>query len=455
MSTSGGSRPAVAPGGDAARRRTVNLSVLVTAQALYLFVTSIDLTLTGLVGYDLAPTPFLATLPFALISVAGTLSTAPASLLMVRTGRRAGFMLGSLFPVLGGLVSVRAIATGDFALFCAGTACVGVFQGFATYYRYAAADDALPERRPRAISTVLAGGVLAAVAGPFIATAGRDLLATEFAGSYLLVTVLGVASMLVLLPLRLPRPGRAGDTAADDTTDGTGDGTGDGTAAAAGAGGAAGAGDAAAAPPRPMREVLTQRVFLTGVTGTTTGYFVMMLLMTAAPISAMSHHHTVEQGALVVQWHLVGMFAPSLLSGHVVERFGAAQTLLAGVGVSLGGAVMAMLGTSQTHFMVSLAAIGVGWNLMQVAGTSLVVQSYRAAEGARTQATAESATAVAAALGSLCAGVLLDAAGWRNLNVVALALLVPAGVLTVSYLSRARAAAAAAAPAPATLSASD
>jgi MFS family permease len=394
-------------------RRRVNLAVLVVLQALYLFITSIDLTLTGIVGLHLAPTPSLATLPFALISVAGTLSTAPASLLMARFGRRVGFMLGAAFAGIGGLVSVRAISTHDFVLFCAGTAFVGLNQGFAVYFRYAAADDALPDRRPRAISAVLGGGVAAAVAGPFVATAGRHVLKVEFAGSYLLTTALATVSIGLLFLLRIPRQ----SSHADESD-----------------------GGAVVEPARPLARVVTQRVFLTGVAGTAVGYFVMMLLMTAAPISAVGHHHTVQQGAMVVQWHLVGMFAPSLFSGRIVQRYGAAPTLLGGVLVAVTAAVVAMTGTSQAHFLVSLGAVGVGWNLMQVSGTTLIVQSYRPSERARTQATAETCTAVTAASGSLCAGYLLDHVGWAQLNVVALVLLLPTLTLTISYLPRARAA---------------
>jgi MFS family permease len=390
---------------DRRRRRRINLSVLVTAQALYLFITSIDLTLTGLVGYRIAPTTALATFPFALIAVAGTVSTAPAAFLMSRIGRRAGFMFGSIFPLLGGLISVHAISQHNFALFCLGTACVGIYQGFAVYYKYTAADDALPERRPHAISTVIGAGVAAAVAGPFVAAGSRDLLGVPFAGAYLLTSVLAGVSMLVLLLLRMPRAARA-----------------------------TGGGDPNGEPARPLRRVCTQPAFVTGVAAAAIGYFVMMLLMTAAPLAGQAHHHSIEQGAMVVQWHLVGMFAPSLVSGRVVQRLGAPRAQLGGVILCMLCSVVALLGSSQPNFLVALAAVGVGWNFMQVAGTTLVVQSYRPAEQARAQAVAESCTAVGATAGSLSSGVLLTLVGWNGLNVVALGVLALPAVLTAGYL---------------------
>ena len=396
---------------DDSRRRRRNLGVLVTAQALYVLIASIDLTLTGLVGYGIAPTHALATLPFALIYVAGTLSTSPAAMLMARVGRRRGFVVGSAVAAVGGLVSALAVATHSFALFCVGTACVGVYQGFAVYYRYAAADAAPPERRPRAISYVVGGGVVAAVAGPFIATSSRHLLSVAYAGAYVVVTVLALASIAVLLALRMPR--EAGDGSGDAEADGLAD-----------------------ARARPLRAVLTQATFLVGVSGTAVGYLVMMLLMTAAPLAGQMSHHSTEQSAMVVQWHLIGMFAPALASGLLVERLGAPQTLVVGAGLAMLATAADVTGTSQWNFLLALGGIGVAWNLMQVAGTTMVIRSYRPSERTRTQAAAESCTAVAATTGALCSGVMLDTIGWSSLNFVALCALALPAALTISYIAR-------------------
>jgi predicted MFS family arabinose efflux permease len=398
---------------DDGQRLRANLGVLIAAQGLYVLMASIDLTLTGLVGYRIAPSHALATLPYALIFVAGTISPSPAALLMARAGRRTGFMVGATFAALGGLVSVWAVATHDFLLFCAGTALVGAYQGFAVYYRYAAADDAPPERRPRVISYVVGAGVVAAVGGPFIAIGSRHLLAATYAGSYAVISLLALVTIVVLLPLRMPTAGREGP---------------DERAAVEGAG----------ATRRPLRTVLTQGVFLVGVAGMAIGYFVMMLLMTVAPIAGEMHHHSTEQGAMVIQWHLVGMFAPSLASGILVARLGAPQVLGVGTTLAVLATTIDLVGTSQLNFLVALAGVGVAWNLMQVAGTTMVVQSYGPAEWTGTQAAAESSTAVAATLGALCSGVLLDTMGWQTLNVVALCTLALPASLAIWYIGRPR-----------------
>jgi predicted MFS family arabinose efflux permease len=395
---------------DEGRRLRVNLVVLIAAQALYVLMASIDLTLTGLVGYRIAPSHALATLPYALIFIAGTISPSPAALLMARAGRRTGFMVGAAFAAVGGLVSVWAVATHDFLLFCAGTALVGAYQGFAVYYRYAAADDTPAERRPRVISYVVGAGVVAAVGGPFIAIGSRHLLAATYAGSYAVISLLALATIVVLLPLRMP-------PAAGEERD------------------ERGVVESAGAPRRPLRAVLSQGVFLVGVAGMAIGYFVMMLLMTVAPIAGEMSHHSTEQGAMVIQWHLIGMFAPSLASGILVARLGAEQVLAVGTAVAVLATTVDLVGTSQLNLLLALGGIGVAWNLMQVAGTTMVVQSYRPAERIGTQAAAESSTAVAATLGALCSGVLLDTIGWRSLNVVALCALALPTALAIWYLA--------------------
>jgi MFS family permease len=389
-------------------RERVNLVSLIAAQGLYVLMASIDLTLTGLVGYRIAPSHALATLPYALIFIAGTISPTPAALLMARAGRRTGFMVGAVFAAVGGLVSVWGVGTHDFLLFCTGTALVGAYQGFAVYYRYAAADDTPPERRSHVISYVVGAGVVAAVGGPFIAIGSRHLLATTYAGSYAVISLLALVTIAVLLPLHMPPPAREERHVR------------------------------AMAGRRPLRAVLTQGVFLVGVAGMAIGYFVMMLLMTVAPIAGEMSHHSAEQGAMVIQWHLIGMFAPSLASGILVARLGAPQVLAVGTALAVLATTVDLVGTSQLNFLLALAGIGIAWNLMQVAGTTMVVESYRPEERAGTQAAAESSTAVAATLGALGSGVLLDTIGWRSLNVVALCTLALPASLALWYIGRPR-----------------
>ncbi|MEU5081217.1 MULTISPECIES: MFS transporter [Streptomyces] len=406
-----GGTPLAVPGTPHRRRA---MTVLTSAQMLYYFGISIDLTLTGLAGLRLAPVPALATLPFALISVGSWAATYPASRFMRSRGRKAGFLVGSGAALTGGITSVTALLTEQFVLFCFGIACIGVHQAFAGYYRYAAADMFPPEERGKAISTVLSGGVIAAVAGPFLATAVKDLGPVEFTGSYALVTVLALISLGVLSTLT-----------AEDTE----------AAAAAPSGPQAAAEDAA---PRTLGQIAKQPVFLAGVAGSCVGYFTMTSLMAAAPIAAVRAGHSVHDGAQVIQWHMVGMYATAFASGPLTRSIGAGRTLLIGAAVSALGAATALTGLSHTHFMIALGLIGVGWNLMYVSGSALVAHSYRPRERSLVQGIGEVFTLGGSAVGALAAGPVLDALGWESMNAALLVPLAVSAVVTVAHLRAAR-----------------
>lgn len=393
------------------RRYRRNLAILTVAQALFLCGTSVDLTLTGLVGYRLAPTPALATLPAALITVVTLAGTGPAAALLARYGRRVAFPAGSIAAAAGGLVSVLAVSEASFPLFCLGTALVGGYQAAAGYYSFAAADDAPAGRRGRAIATVLIGGVVAAVVGPFLATTGVHVLPVPFAGAYLLVTVLALVSAGLL---RLLREAPAAGTATEPDT----------------------------ADARPLRVIMRTPRFVAGGVGGAVAYLVMSLMMTAAPIAAVNHHHTVAQGASVVQWHLVGMFLPALVSGHLVQWLRPVPVLVDGILLAVAGGVVAATGTGVATFMVALILIGVGWNLMFVAATTLVAATYRPSERVRTQTAAQTMARIAAAAGSLSAGALLATLGWHR---TALLTLIPLAVAAACLVPAVRARTAAAA----------
>ncbi|TAL95691.1 MAG: MFS transporter [Paraburkholderia sp.] len=399
---------------DASDRRGAR--VLAVCQALYTSSVSIDLTLTGLVGYTLADDKALATLPFSLITVAAALTTIFASFLMARVGRRTGFVLGAGVGAAGGAISVYAIFHHSFWAFCAGTATVGVFQAFAQYYRLAAADAVGLEAKGRAISTVLTGGVVAAVAGPALAAWSRDWLApVAFAGSYALVSAFGLLSIVLLalfyrdhVPLHVSA-------------------------------------DVAAGPARPLGHIVRQPVFLAALANNALGYAVMMFVMTATPIAAVACGHTIGDGAQIIQWHLVGMFAPSFFTARLIRRFGVLRVIGAGIVLSALCAVIALRSTDLPHFYAALACLGVGWNFMFVGGSTLLSQSYQPSERAKTQATSEFTTFACSALGSLFAGQLLAHFGWAVINAAILPLLGVAALATLAFAwSRSRVVAAAA-----------
>lgn len=383
--------------------------VLALCQGLYTAAISIDLTLTGLTGYQLAPDKALATLPFALITVAGAVVTLSASFLLQRLGRRLGFALGALAGACGGAVSVWAVMHANFWVFCLGTAAVGVFQAFAMYYRLAAADAVGPDEKGRAVSRVLAGGVVAAVLGPLLAAWSKDLFPTAlFAGAYLMVCLLGLLSLALLLGLY--RDHQSAAAASQPTHE----------------------------PPRPFAEVARQPIFAASVANNVIGSAVMMLVMTAAPLAAVGHHHSIDDGAGIIQWHMVGMYAPSLVAGVLIQRVGLGPMLFGGMALNAVCVAVAMASTGLTAFYLALFCLGVGWNFMFVGGTTLLAQSYRPSERAKVQGVAELARYAVTAAASLVAGPLLERYGWAGLNAAVLPLLALAAVMTLWWVAAQR-----------------
>lgn len=381
-----------------------NAAVLAIAQGLFTAAVAIDLTLTGLTGYQLAPDKSLATLPFAAITVAGAIATLFASLLMQRIGRRLGFVMGALFCAVGGAISVWSVFHADFWLFCLGTAAVGVFQAFAQYYRLAAADSVATEHKARVISMVLAGGVIAAVLGPALAAWSKNLFSTLFAGSYLMVSVLGVVSALILA-VGYRNTERHGNLHND-----------------------------AEPPARSLRTVFLQPISLAALANNVIGGVVMMFVMTAAPLAAVHSHHSIDDGANIIQWHLVGMYAPSFFAGRLIKRFGMPSVLFAGIVLSAICGLIAAVSTTLTAFYIALLCLGIGWNFMFVGGTALLASSHFPSERARVQGMAEMIRYGLTAMATLGAGPTLERYGWVNLNMVIFPLLAIAAVMTAAWV---------------------
>lgn len=383
------------------------IALLIAAQALYLCSLSVDLTLSGLVGYKLAPNPALATMPFALITVGSAGITGPVSAFMARKGRRAGFLLGTGFATVGGLVSAVSIVTHSFTLFCFGALCIGVYQGCAGYYRYAAADQVAAEYRARAISAVLTGGIVAAVAGPFIATALMNVTSHEYEGSYVLVSVLAVISMAVVALFR----DRSSAVSPAVEKEGK---------------------------ARRLRfaAIARQPGFAVGAFGAVVGYFSMMVVMTVGPIAAMKYGRGPAERTLIIQFHMVGMYAPALTAGLLIRKVGVRWLQVLGVGAGIGGVVIGALGGSELNFIAALSLVGVSWSLLYISGSSLIATSYQSKDKARTQSLGEALIMSSSAIGGLSAASLLENLGWKTLNLLMLVLLIVCGVVTVAHGAR-------------------
>lgn len=361
--------------------------ILASAQALGQISSVMIMTVGGLAGAQLADSARWATLPIATMLLGTATMTFPASLFMARVGRRGGFLCGTLFGVAGGLVAGLGILERSLELLATGTFLVGNYQAFAQYYRFAASEVADDAFRPRAISFVMAGGVAAAVLGPFLAQLGGPLLTVEYLGSFLILAVVSLIAGGVLLGLRIPAE------------------RGHGTASSGG---------------RSWGAVVLQPAYLIALFGAATGSGVMILAMTATPIAMGHHHHALGATAAVIQLHVLGMYLPSFFTGNLIARFGVLRIMLTGVMLLAGHILMTLTGTGFESFAGALVLLGVGWNFLYIGGTTLLTTTYSPAEKVKAQAINDMTIFGVGLASSLSSGGLLAAFGWERMNLVLL-----------------------------------
>ena len=381
-----------------------NVALLSACQAL-LFTNSVTLiAINGLAGYALAADKGLATLPVTAQVIGSALATIPASLVMQRIGRRAGFQIGSGFGLVGGAVSTLAIALSSFWLLCFGTLILGIYGAFGLYYRFAAADSASGEFKAKAISLVLAGGLVGGLVGPALSKWTRDLAQPEFLASYASLMVFSLISMAILSRLQIPQVKE----------------------------------DEATTPPRVLGIIMAQPTFIVAVTLSAIGYGVMSLLMTATPLAMGFASHPYSSAATVISWHVIAMFAPSLITGSLIKRFGLLSVMLAGIAIMFACVAAALSGITVTHFWLALVLLGVGWNFMYVGGTTLLTDAYRPSEKAKTQGMHDFLVFGVSIVSSFSSGLLLKSDGWQMLNYVAIPFLATAGLACLWMMLRTR-----------------
>jgi MFS family permease len=381
-----------------------NVAVLATCQALLFTNNSTVIALNGLAGYALASNKALATLPVTGWVVGGALSTLPMSLLMKRIGRRAGFVAGALTGMIGAAICALALVRADFWLFCLGTVVFGVYNAVGQYYRFAAADSASVEFKPRAISLVLAGGLVGGIVGPEVSKHTVDLFSTKYLGAYLSLIGFLVLVVGVLQLLRIPSP----------------------------------SGDTQTVRARPLKEIMSQPVFIVAVTGAAIGYGVMNLLMTATPLAMRLCGHPYSAAATVIGSHVVGMFGPSFFTGNLIRRFGVLQVMTAGALLLYVVVAIALSGISVPHFWFALVLLGIGWNFLYIGGTTLLTDACSPAERAKTQGANDSIIFLTMMLTSFGSGVLIDSRGWEVLNWLALPFVTVAAAAVLWLLFRRR-----------------
>jgi MFS family permease len=363
--------------------------LLACCQALLLVNSAGLISMNGLIGYALADNKALATLGATTYVLGSALATMPASLWMGRVGRRRGFMTGAAINVGGCAVAVLALWLGSFPLFCVATAIVGVYNAIGLQYRFAAAEVAAPAFRATAISLVLAGGIAGGLVGPEATRLGKDLFPVPFLGSFLILAGVAIVALLVQSQVRVPPP------SAEERAGGG----------------------------RPLAAIVRQPVFVVAALSGALGYGLMNLLMTATPLAMSFCSHPYSAAAFVIEWHVVGMYAPGFVTGSLIRRFGTLKVIVAGVALVAGCVAVALNGTTVAHFWAALVLLGIGWNFMYTGGTALLTESYRPAEKAKTQGANEFIVFTTMGISSFSSGALVSAAGWEAMNAAALPVL--------------------------------
>ena len=389
------------------------LLMLALCQGLFLVNNVTFLAINGLVGLKLAPQAWMATLPLMGYVVGGALSTGLVARHQRAWGRRRTFQVGLAVAMLSTAVCAYAAWTGGFWLLVAATVFAGYYNANAALYRFAAAEVVAPAFKERAISWVLAGGIFGAVVGPNLASATRELLPVPFVGAYAALVGVALLSFAVMSFITVP------------------------TIPAA----------SASRPGRPLAEIARQPVFIVGVMACALGYGVMNLLMAATPIAMAQCKHPFESTALVLEWHVLGMFVPSFFTGSLIRRFGVVSVMASGVVLCVACIAVALSGVEVMRFLLALLALGVGWNFLYVGGTTLFTEAYRPEEKTQAQAAMDFCVFATTAITSFGSGALITTQGWNWLNLGSLlpVALMSAGLVWLSVVRRAAGASRAAA----------
>ena len=384
------------------------VALLCATQALLFTNNTILIAVNGLAGFALAADKSLATLPVTSYVVGAALTTLPVSHLMRRIGRVNGFSLGTLIGILGALICGYAVYSHSFWTLCLGTLVMGIYNASGQYYRFAAADVASPDFKSTAISLVMAGGLVGGVLGPQTSKMTKDFLGTEFLATYLVLIGFCVVALALQRLMSIPRL-----TAAEQREHG-----------------------------RPLREIARQPAFLVAVLSGMVGYGVMNLLMTATPLAMGLCGHPYDAAAFVIQWHVIGMFAPSFFTGSLIKRYGVLPVMSAGVALEALCVGIALSGVLVANFWWALLLLGIGWNFLYVGGTTLLTDCYRVSEKAKAQGTHDFLVFLTTATSSFSSGLLMNRNGWAMLNYAAIPVLAVIGAAIVWLALQRRAAAA-------------
>lgn len=360
-----------------------NLWLLALCQGLFLTNNVTFIAINGLVGLSLAPFGWMATLPVMGYVVGAALSTPLVARTQTRFGRRTSFQIGLAVAVASAALAAWAVAHQQFWLLVGATVVAGYYSANGQLYRFAAAELALPSQREKAVSLVLAGGLLGAVIGPNLAARSRSLLEVPFAGAYVVLAGVALLAMVLMAFIRFPEHR---------------------------------APQGAHMGGRPLWQIMRQPVFWVACAGAALGYGVMNLLMAATPLAMQQCGLSFDDAALVLEWHVIGMFAPGFFTGHLITRFGPLAVMAMGVVLNLLCIAIALSGVELHQFAIALFLLGVGWNFLFTGSTTLSLGSYRPEEKDRAQAAINFCVFAVTALTSFASGALVTTQGWSLLN---------------------------------------
>ncbi len=378
------------------------LLLLTLCQGLLLVNNVVFIAVNGLVGLALAPVGWMATLPITAYVAGGALATGLVARHQHRWGRQRTFQLGLLVAIASAGVCAWAALSRNFWLLTAATLVAGYYSANGSLYRFAAAELVKPEFKERAISWVLAGGIIGGVVGPNLASWSRNAMDQPFAGAYL--ALMGVAALSLGLMSLIPFPPLAGQ----------------------GSTGMQG---------RPLSQIVRQPVFIIAAAGCAIGYGVMNLLMAATPIAMAQCGHPFSAAALVLEWHVLGMYVPSFFTGKLIKRFGVLPIMTIGLVLNIACVLFALGGTDVMHFLGALMVLGVGWNFLYIGGSTLATETWRPEEKTRAQAALDFCVYATMTITSFSSGALVTTGGWTAMN---LGTLLPIGLLAAALVWLAR-----------------
>ncbi|EKU30568.1 MULTISPECIES: MFS transporter [Alcaligenes] len=363
-----------------------NAFILSGMQALGGANPALVVALSSLVGQKMASSPDLATLPVGIFNLGLAVGILPAAYLMRRLGRQGGYIIGALLGIGAGLLAAAGIYSLSFVMFCVGTLLAGLYASYVQSYRFAAADDASDAFRPKAISWVMAGGLLGAIIATQTIIHTQDIWPEHpFAAAFLAQAVLAALVLPFAFGLRLA-PGTRNQQEKIPYTG------------------------------RPLREIASNSYFIIALLAGVASYVLMNFLMTASPLAMVMHGHSLKESTLGIQWHILAMFGPSFFTGNLIKRFGKIPVTFAGVLLLGLASIVALLGMTVPHFWVSLILLGLGWNFGFIGATNMVVDCYRPEERGRVQALNDFIIFTCVALSSFTSGRVLAVYGWYGVN---------------------------------------